>query len=306
MSPTLIRLGGYQKPASIHNRAAARFGEILLSTLGDKVAFELIGDVLALGRGSGDLLPMVASGELECCYISTVRFSKWVPEFKLLELPFVVKNRASIIAALDGSLGDYLRRRVREATPYRVLGFWDNGFRHFTNRVQPIRAPADCRGLRIRTQMSELHGEAFRTLGFEPIPADVKEFVAEIAGGRFQAQDNPLTNIYNFGVHKFHRYITLSGHFWGASAFAFNERAYSAWPANVRAAVDNAAREATRYQHELAAAEDEAMLAKLAACDNEVIALTAGEHAAFAAALAPMLDKYKRELGPGLFRLLDS
>ena len=135
----------------------------------------MIGDVLALGRGSGDLLPMVERGELDCCYISTVRFSKWVPEFKLLELPFVVRDRASVIKALDGRLGDYLRRRVREATPYRVLGFWDNGFRHFSNRVRPLRAPADCRGVRIRTQMSELHGEAFRTLGFTPIPADVKE-----------------------------------------------------------------------------------------------------------------------------------
>lgn len=306
MNPLVIRVGGYQKPASIHNRAAARFGEIVTRALGGKVAFELIGDVLALGRGSGDLLPMVAAGELEGCYISTVRFTKWVADFKLLELPFVVKDRPSIIAALNGRLGDHLKRRALEATPYRILGFWDNGFRHFTNRVRPIRMPADCRDLRIRTQMSELHVEAFRTLGFAPVPADVKEFVAEIAGDRFEAQDNPLTNIYNFGVHNFHRYITLSGHFWGASAFAFKDSVYRSWPVDVRAVIDDAAREATRYQHELAAAEDAAMLEKLAACDNEVVELTAEGHAAFAQALAPMLDKYRRELGPSLFSLLDA
>ena len=306
MNPIVIRVGGYQKPASIHNRAAARFGELVTRALGRKVAFELIGDVLALGRGSGDLLPMVAAGELEGCYISTVRFTKAVPDFKLLELPFIVKSRPAIIAALDGALGEHLKRRALEATPYRILGFWDNGFRHLTNRVRPIRTPADCRDLRIRTQMSELHVEGFRTLGFQPIPADVKEFVAEIAGDRFQAQDNPLTNIYNFGVHKFHRYITLSGHFWGASAFAFNESVYSGWPAEVRSAVDAAAIEATHYQHELAAAEDAEMMAKLSACDNEVIELTASEHAAFVAALSPLLEKYRRELGPALFRLLDA
>jgi TRAP-type transport system periplasmic protein len=305
MNPTVIRLGGYQQPASIHNRAAALFGEILKATLGDRVSFELIGDVLALGRCSGDLLPMVERGELDCCYISTVRFTGWIPEFKLLELPFVVKSRPAAIAALNGGLGEYFSRRVREATRYRLLGFWDNGFRHFSNRVRPIRAPADCRELRIRTQMSELHGEAFRTLGFVPVPADIKEFVAEITGDKFDAQDNPLTNIYNFGVHKFHRYITLSGHFFGASAFAFNQSAYQNWPADVRCAVDAAARVATHCQHELAAAEDTAMLARLAECDNEVVTLTAAEHAAFVAALAPVLDKYQRELGPALFRLLD-
>jgi len=305
MSTITLKFGGYQKPASIHNRAAARFGEILKTQLGARVTFELIGDVLAIGRGSGDLLPMVERGELSCCYISTVRFAPWVPEFKLLELPFIVKSRPAIINALDGDLGAYLKRRVREATPFRILGFWDNGFRHFSNRVRPIRTPADCKDLRIRTQMSELHGEVFRSLGFEPVPADVKEFVAEIAGEKFQAQDNPLTNIYNFGVHKFHRYITLSGHFFGASAMAFNEQTYQSWPADVRAVVDAAALEATELQHKLAAAEDAAILAKLNPRDNEVITLTDAEHAAFVAAMRPVRDKYKRELAPELFRFLD-
>ena len=304
MNPIVIKFGGYQKPASIHNRAAARFGEILKARLGGRIAFELIGDVLALGRGSGDLLPMVERGELSCCYISTVRFTNRVSEFKLLELPFVVKSRPDVIAALDGELGDFFKQRVRETTPYRVLGFWDNGFRHFSNRVRPIRTPADCRGLRIRTQMSELHGEVFRALGFAPVPADIKEFVAEIAGEKFEAQDNPLTNIYNFGVHKHHRHITLSGHFFGASALAFNERVYQGWPADVRAAVNAAALEATALQHELAAAEDAAILAKLDARDNEIVRLTDSERAAFVAAVQPVLAKYRQELAPKLFSYL--
>ncbi len=305
MTPIAIKFGGYQKPASIHNRAAARFGEILKAQLGDRLDFELIGDVIALGRASGDLLPMVGRGELSCCYISTVRFTQAVPEFKLLELPFVVKSRPAAIQALDGELGDYFKRRVLEATPYRVLGWWDNGFRHFSNRVRPIRTPADCRGLRIRTQLSELHGEVFRILGFEPIPADVKEFVAEIAGDKFQAQDNPLTNIYNFGVHKHHRYITLSGHFFGASAMAFNEKTYQGWPPDVRKCVDAAALEATALQHRLAAAEDAEILARLDPRDNDVINLTAAEHAAFVAAVQPVLAKYRAELDPKLFCYLE-
>ena len=304
MPPIVIKFGGYQRPASINTRAAALFGEILRKLLADRIEFELIGDVLALGLKSGDLLPMLARGELSCCYISTVRFTHAVPEFKLLELPFVVKDRDSINAALDGGLGDHFKRRVRDTMPVRVLGFWDNGFRHLTSHVRPIRTPADCRGLRIRTQLSELHGEVFRTLGFEPMPADVKEFVEEIATGKFQAHDNPLTNIYNFGVHNYHRHITLSGHFFGASALACNEAQYQGWPADVRSAVEAAAREATLLQRRLAAAEDAAVLAKLDPRDNEVIRLTGTEHAAFAAAVQPVLAKYREELGPRLFSYL--
>lgn len=304
MAPIIIKLGGYQKPASVHTRAAVRFGEALMETLGDQATFELVGDVLALGRKSGDLPCMVESGELSLCYISTVRFSEAVPEFKLLELPFVVRDRNSIMRALDGELGHLFSSRMQDATPFRLLGLWDNGFRHLSNKVRPIRTPADCRGIRIRTQMSELHGETFRALGFEPDAADVKEFVEEIGGERFQAQDNPLTNIFNFGVHHHHRHITLSGHFFGMSALVCNAGHYARWPLEVQAAVEAAAVEATALQRRLAAAEDDEIMAKLDPRHNDIVQLTDTEHAAFVRAVEPVLAKYRGELDPRLFSCL--
>ena len=69
MKPVVIRLGGYQKPASIHTRACIRFGEVLQQEAGDKVDFQFVPDVLALDHKSGDLPGMVESGELSMCYI---------------------------------------------------------------------------------------------------------------------------------------------------------------------------------------------------------------------------------------------
>src|SRR5919109_298281 len=238
MKPIALKFGGYQEPASIHNRAACRFGDLLTRELGDRISFELIGSVLKIGRPSGDLPVMVESGEIDFCYISTARFAKWVPELKLLELPFVVKERKAICAAFMGGFGDLVRRRMRDSTSFRLLGLWDNGFRHFTNKVRPIRTPADCKGLRIRSQVSELHVEVFRAFGFEPIP------------------------------------------------------------------VDSVAWEATAYQHQLAAAEDAEILAKLDPSMNEVIRLTDAERAAFVKASQPVLDKYRKELDPKLFAYL--
>src|SRR5438477_3225798 len=266
-----MTVGVIEEVASIHNRAAERFGERLTQALGECVGFELIGSILKLGRPSGDLVPMVERGELSFCYMSTVRFSLAAPELQLLELPFVVTDRGVAFRALDGEYGERARRELNAKTAYRLLEYWDNGFRHLTNRVRPIRVPDDCRGIRIRTQTSELHGEVFRALGFEPIASDIKEFVEQIGGDRFQAQDNPLTNIFNFGVHRHHRYITLSGHFWGASALVCNAAHYQSWPAAVRAAVDAAAREATVYQRRLAAAEDGEIMAKLDPAENDVL-----------------------------------
>ncbi len=304
MSDIHITFGGYQKPASIHHQAATRFGELLRARLGERATFELIGDVLALGRQSGDLPGMVESGELSACYISTVRFTRWVPELAVIDLPFVVRDRPSVQRALKGDFGAYLKQRFDESSPFKLLGLWDNGFRHLTNKVRPIRKPTDCQGLKIRTQMSASHGEALGALGFVPIPADVKEFTEQIGGERFDAQDNPLTNTYHFGVHHYHRYITMSGHFFGASAMIFNAVRYQALPAEVRDVIDAAATEATVYQHQLAAAEDEAILAKLDKKLNEILYLSEDEHGVFVAALQPILAKYRGQLDARLFALL--
>ena len=304
MTAVYLKFGGYQEPASIHNRAAGRFGELLEQRLGARIRFELIGSILKLGGKSGDLVPMTERGDLSFCYMSTVRFSKAAPELRVLELPFVVKDRATVFKALDGEFGQGASRKIESSMNVRVLGYWDNGFRHLSNRVRPIRSPEDCRGLRIRTQMSELHGETFRTLGFEPLAVDIKEFTEQIGGERFHAQDNPLTNIYNFGVHNHHRYITLSAHFWGASAFVCNAEHYRGWPKDMQEAVDSAAKEATAYQRRLAAAEDAEMMKKFDPAKNEVIRLTDAERGAFLKAVEPVLQQHRREFGPQLFAQL--
>jgi tripartite ATP-independent transporter DctP family solute receptor len=303
MEPIEFRFGGYQEPASIHNRAAAYFGEQLGKRLGERVRFELIGSVLKLGRPSGDLPIMVERGELDFAYMATIRFTRWVPEFRIFDLPFVVQDRASIQRALMGELGERFRNAM-DASPFRLLGVWDNGFRYFSNKVRPIRTPADCKGLKIRIQLSDLIAETMTALGFIPVAADIKEFTENIASDRFDAQENPLTNIYNFRVHEHHRYITLSGHLFGAAAMITSKARYLAWPEEVRAAVDEAARAATAYQHRLAAAEDDEIRRKLDPAQNEVIELSSAERAAFVDAVRPVLERHRGSLDPKLFEYL--
>ncbi len=53
MDRIVLKLGGYQGSKSVHTRAAVRFGEVLERESGGRVAFELVPDVLAIGRRSG-------------------------------------------------------------------------------------------------------------------------------------------------------------------------------------------------------------------------------------------------------------
>lgn len=41
------------------------------------------------------------------------------------------------------------------------LAFWENGFREMSNNARPIKAPADLKGLKMRTQQNRLHMKYF-------------------------------------------------------------------------------------------------------------------------------------------------
>ena len=299
-----IRFGGYQNKNSIHNQAARYFLDILQQKLSNQCSFELIGNVLDQGRKSGDLPEMVSSGELTCCYISTVRFTQWVPEISILDLPFLIKDRAQAQTAFKGDFGHYLQNEFSLKTPFQLLGIWDNGFRHITNKIRSIHRPEDCKGLSIRTQMSEVHVESLEAIGFKPMPVDVKVFVDEIAGPRFDAQDNPLTNSFNFGVHKFHRYFTLTGHFFGGTAFICNRDIFASWPEDVQRIFTTAANLATEYQWQLASKEDENILKQINPDENEIRYLTNEERALFQEAVKPVFKKYEKVIPAHLFQML--
>ena len=131
-----------------------------------------------------------------------------------------------------------------------------------------------------------------------------KTCFAGVQDGALDAQENPLTNIYNFGIHEQHRYITLSGHFFGAAVLLCHQASYDAWPAQAQDAVTAAAAEATQAQRQFAAAEDDAVLARLDPSSNEIVRLTQAERVEFTQLLAPLVNAQRARFGDDLFRHL--
>lgn len=304
MTSINIHLVGYQPEQSVHTRAAKVFAAKLEEQLGDQVTFQLEKNVMDSGRKSLDVLTLVESGERNMGYFATSYMAARFPELAVLDLPFLVNDRQTAYRCLDGELGTRLKEHMEARSGYRVLGFWDNGFRHISNRVRPIRSPEDCRGLKMRTGDSQLHQTVFRQLGFDPVYLDVRDLIKAVESGEIDAQDNSLTNIYNFGFRKHHRFITLSGHFLGAVAVLCNGEAFASWPGEIQAAVQTAVDSATAAQRQFAIDEDEQVLAKLSPDENEVIELTQVERAAFADAVRDVVAEQSEILGHDLVGLL--
>ena len=291
-----IRFGGYQGAASVHTRAIGVFARALEEGLDDAVAVEVTANVGQLGHKAADLLQLVESGAFDLCYFSSSYLAARVPALGVLDLPFAIADRGRLHAALDGALGARLKTAIAEATGYRALAFWDNGIRHLSNRARPIRAPGDCRGLRLRTQHNDFHQAVFRALGFEPVPIDPSELPAAVASGRIDAQENPLTNLVNFKIYEHHPHVTLSAHLFGVAPVLVKRARYDAWPEAVRAGIGAALAEATAAQRGFARQDDVTCLARLAEAGNQVLELSVTERAAFARAVAPVVEAERAKL----------
>ncbi len=281
---------GYQPLTSVHTRAAQVFGQALSESLGGDVEFDLQNNVAESGLKAADCLSLVESGERTFCYFASSYSAHRFADIAILDLPFVVSDRFRAYQALDGEFGAAMQEIVRANSDYELLGFWDNGFRHLSNRVRPIRSPADCAGLKIRTGDSKLHQDTFAALGFEPTFIDVADLQAAVASGEVDAQDNPLSNIFNFGIHEHHRYITLSGHFLGFVTVLCHRPSYESWNQATKDAVHSAVAKATEAQRGFAQAEDDRVLGELAKTNNEVAELSAAERHLFVEAVQPVID----------------
>ena len=152
---------------------------------------------------------------------------------------------------------------------------------------------------------SELHQEFFRLLGMEPMYVDVSDLVEAAKSGKLDAQENPLTNTYRFGTYKYHRHITLSGHFFGTGLVLVHNDTYESWPEDVQQAVLDSVKIATEAQRGFAQAEDEEVLSSLDPAENDVVNLSDDERAEFKKAVGPLLAKQREKLGDNIFKMVE-
>ncbi|MEM9220996.1 MAG: TRAP transporter substrate-binding protein [Pseudomonadota bacterium] len=300
-----LRFGGYQGEKSVHTRGGRVLAEAAARESGGAAKILFDENIVARGHKAADLLSMTEAGDLDGCYFSSSYLAKRVPALGLFDQHFVVPDRRRAYAVLDGQLGARLKSEVEAETGYAVLGYWDNGLRHISSRT-PIRTPADCANQKIRTLANEDHQRVFRALGFVPQAIDVRDLPEAVRTGRVDAQENPLTNIYNFGLHETHRHVTLTRHLLGVAMVLFNKDVVSSWAPELRAAVERAVREATTAQRRFAQDDDTVCREALRADGVEVIELSETERSAFARVTRPEVEVTRASFDGKLLELFDS
>jgi TRAP-type C4-dicarboxylate transport system substrate-binding protein len=303
-NPIAIRMGGYGPPTTSFSRSLKLIGDTLLAQFGDRIDVKYVWNIMDFGYRAEEILWLVEDGVLTLGYQSSSYLTDRVPELGFVDLPFLFAQRDQARGAMDGALGRLLAEKIEQRVNYRILGWFENGFRQISNRLRTVHSPVDLKDMRIRVLPSEVQARTFELLGCVPLRWDLTEAIAAIKAGTIDAQENPFANTVTYGVHKFHRFHAVTNHFYISRPIFLHRPAFDGWPEDLQQAMRDAISKAVDFQRGLAIDEDREARAAILAAGCEITELNAEQHTQFRTAVAPLLSEARTTYGRQMFDLI--
>ena len=291
-----MRMAGYSPSTTSFSRGLTHIGDRLRAEAGLDVDY--VYNVLEIGYGGGDLRWLVDAGVLGAGYVTMTD----VPELELAALPFLFADHESARAAMDGPLGASATASLEAANNYRILGYFENGFRHISNNVRPVETLDDLRGLKIRVLGAQRR--TFELLGAEAHAIDLTAGIEAIRAGELDGQENPFANVVTYNIYPHQRYYTATYHSYLSRPIFVHRPTFDAWPADVQQVARAAAREAVTLQRELHDEEEPQAQAVIREAGGEILELSSNSRAAFIDAVQPLYAEARRRYPAELLEMV--
>jgi tripartite ATP-independent transporter DctP family solute receptor len=304
-TPIRIFMGGYGPPSTGFSLAMKMIGDRLEKKFGKDVEVKYVYNIIDLGYRGEDILWLVESGVLTLGYQSSSYLTERVPDLGIADLPFLFSDGAKARASMDGRFGQLLAARTEAKMNYRILGWFENGFRHVSNRLRPIHVPADMKGMTIRVLPSKVQERTFELLGANPKVMDLSEVLPAVKAGTLDAQENPFANTVTYGVHKYHHFHTATNHFYLSRPIFLHRPSFDAWPRALQDEFQSAVRDAVAFQRQSHIKEEEDAMVAIRKEGGEILELTADEHKAFVTAVTPIYGEARGQYDRELLSLLN-
>jgi C4-dicarboxylate-binding protein DctP len=219
-----------------------------------------------------------------------------VKEFEAFDIPYIFPTRDVLRRVTQGQVGRDLFKKLE---PKGIVGlaYWDNGFKDMTAN-KPLKKPADFRGLKMRIQSSKVLDAQFRALGANPQVMAFSEVYQALQTGVVDGTENPPSNLYTQKMHEVQKHVTVSDHGYLGYAVIVNKKFWDGLPADIRAELDGAMKEATKYNNQIAKEEnDKAMAAVKATGKTTIYSLSDKEKADWRRALLPVQKEMEGRIG---------
>ncbi|MFZ9121541.1 MAG: TRAP transporter substrate-binding protein [Burkholderiaceae bacterium] len=260
-----IKLGHVGSPGSLFALSSEEFAKRANAKLAGKAKVTVFGSS-QLG-GDKEMVQKLKLGTIDLALPSSVMTSE-SDLFGIFELPYLVQDRKHMQRIEKDIVWPVLAPEA-EKKGLKILGVWENGYRHITNNKRPIVVPADLKGIKLRVPEGKWRVRMFQEYGANPSPMSFKEVFTALQTGVMDGQENPFTQIYSAKFQEVQKFISLSGHVYTPAYLTAGSKKWATLPADVRKILEDTAKETQAFVYETAAKGDRELLEKITAAGTK-------------------------------------
>ena len=247
----------------------------------------------ALG-GEREMIEAVQLGTQDIVNSSTGPLGNFVPEVKIVDIPFLFRDYDHARKTMDGPIGQDLLKKM-QTKGLVGLAWTENGFRHMTNNKRPIMKASDASGLKLRTMENKVHMEGYKTFGLLPTPMAWPEVFTALQQGTVDGQENPIPVILSAKLSQVQKHLSLTGHVYSPAALIISPAVWGKLSDADKKVFTDAAAKGSAAQRKKVNDDENNGIAQLKKDGMQVIEKVDGE--SFRKAVQPAYANFAKEFG---------
>lgn len=178
--------------------------------------------------GEADMIQQVMDGTIQATILSSSTFSSYSPLLDCLQLPFLIGDYETERKALESPEAQALYDGIEEELGIKIIGYGENGIRHFATKTKAINTLADLKGLKLRIVPSNMLTEVMTNLGAAPTSVAYADVYSALQNNVIDGEEINITSIYamshyeqlkyisEIGMYPFPSFVCVNADFWNS------------------------------------------------------------------------------------------
>jgi tripartite ATP-independent transporter DctP family solute receptor len=196
-----------------------------------------------------EVIQGLQSGAIEMAFFSSTWLGTLIPEFGVLDLPYLVTRKEDIGKLLEGEVGKTLLAKM-PPNQLRGLTFSECNFRG-TFTKKPVKSAADLKGLKLRVPSTPTYIATMKAMGALATPIAFGEVYTAIQQGVVDGAENTPSAYYSYKFFEVAPHWTFTNHAILPGLFIISEPYWQKLPKDIQKAVEETGVEAGMYHRKV-------------------------------------------------------
>jgi tripartite ATP-independent transporter DctP family solute receptor len=276
------------------NKSLLKFEELVKKYYGKPINFVLHRNS-ELGLEKDYFAYMNQGISVDYAIVSPAHMSTFSKAAPFIDAPFLFRDIAHWNKVLDADVLKPIADEVAQKAEVMLIGYAGGGTRNiFANK--PVRNLAEMKGLKVRVQGAPIWSRTFAATGMAPTVIAYNEVYNAIQNGVIAAGENEAAGVEQMKFFEVAPSLNMTEHAITIRPVCFSGKTFAKLPADLKAAVLKAGKEAGTYGRQIESGEDSAKLDALEKA-GKLKRIPFTERAKMQAMVDPVMAAYAKEIG---------